>query len=126
MNKIIALVVIVFIFGCSGTSDMSQAVAKQKSILPKRVNSFITWTDIRIVKKEIQNVYVVNENELALPLSDALLEIKTTGKMNIIKGINISPSTKNIITKGYIFRYIYKDLRGKVLHEFTVTKDDLT
>ncbi|MBA4386866.1 MAG: hypothetical protein C0404_02725 [Verrucomicrobia bacterium] len=103
----------------------SQAVKKQQKNLPKKVNSYITWTDITLEGKSVINIYLVNPDDLNVPLSVALAELKTSGKANIVKGLKDNDGLKAVLRHGYslVYRYYGKD--KQVLHEFTVELKDL-
>lgn len=126
MNKtVFVLVLIPFLFSCSKNDDVMLAVRKQQKALPQKVNSFITWKEIKLEEKTIINVYVVNEDGLNLPLVMALAELKLFGKTNILNGLKANAGMKSILRKGYTFRYRYFDNDAKQLYEFDIVQADM-
>ena len=64
---------------------MKQSIKKQQALLPKKINTYIVWTDILLKDKDIINIYYINKDDLHLPLSWALTELKNFGKANVLK-----------------------------------------
>ncbi len=103
----------------------TQAVAKQKRLLPKKVNSYISWIDIVIEAKQISNVYVVDEEKLTIPLSVALTELKKKGKTRILNHIKSNPVIILMAKRGYRINYLYVDKDKNLLHQFAINQNDL-
>ncbi len=124
-KKFFFFVLIPILLSCSRNDDVILAVRKQQKVLPKKVNSFITWKEIKLEDKKIINVYVVNQDDLNLPLAMALTELKLFGKSNILKGLRNNTGLKSILRKGYTFTYRYFDKDAKPLHEFDIVQADV-
>lgn len=121
MKKAILLMILALLsFSCGMDYKVSIAVERQKKVLPKEVNSFITWTDINLEGKEIVNIYDVD-----LPFDLALVELKEFGKSNILKEIGNDDNAKTILGHGYAIAYKYYDEDKKILHEFVIERGDL-
>ncbi len=103
----------------------AKAVARQKNQLPKKVNSYISWTDITIEDKQISNIYIVDEEKLNIPLSAALAELKGSGKTNVLSRVKSNPMITIMVKRGYKMAYQYFDKNKKLLHQFFITQDDL-
>ena len=104
----------------------SKAIKEQQNLLPKKVNTYITWIDIKLEGKSVINKYFVNTDELQVPLSLALAELKISGKSNILRNARRVPLFRSMVEYGYNFVYRYYDKENNLLHEFTIEQKDFT
>ena len=102
----------------------TQAVVKQKRLLPKQVNSFIFWVDIAIENKQVFNVYFVDKERVNFPFALALTELKEKGKTRALKRAVSTPSVALMVKRGYKIIYLYFDKDKNLLHRFVIDQGD--
>ena len=104
---------------------LAKSVNLQKAKLPKMVNTYIEWRDIRLEGNTIYNSYFVDDAKLNIPLKLALAELRNNGKSNVVSTYKKSKELKNILSNGFNFEYNYLDKEGKELHRFTIIQSDI-
>ena len=104
---------------------MTKSIQLQKTKLPKMINTYIEWKDIRLKDKVIYYSYFIDDSKLHLPLKAAIFELRNSSKSNIIKTLKKSAGMKAILKRDYTLNYSYIDKEGMILHNFTIKNSDL-
>jgi len=109
----------------TATSQIEDAVKKQKKLLPKALNPFLEWNDVSLDGKTIQHTYVIKQEKLESSNEDLVSVIKRYSKLNLIREFISKDQAKKLFSSGYTHSYTYEDTEGNLVHEFTIDINDL-